>query len=239
MRAEPPTAIIRAEALRESVFAATMLKSVLIADDHKIMREALRSLLAKNRTFTCVAEVDDGLQAVQAAKDLQPDIVIMDLIMPKLNGIEATARIKAELPKTAVVVLSFHAPRAHVTQALHAGATAYLLKDAAFEELLTALKVVARGGVYVSADVARSAGLGAEIAGSLVDNLATSHRLTKREMEVLQLIGNGIPTKEIAAKLQISVKTVETHRKQIMDKLGIRTVAGLTKYCIREGLISL
>jgi two-component system response regulator NreC len=216
-----------------------MLKSVLIADDHKIMREALRSLLEKNRTFTCVAEVDDGLQAVQAAKDLQPDIVIMDLIMPKLNGIEATARIKAELPKTAVVVLSFHAPRAHVTQALHAGATAYLLKDAAFEELLTALKVVARGGVYVSADVARSAGLGAEIAGSLVDNLATSHRLTKREMEVLQLIGNGIPTKEIAAKLQISVKTVETHRKQIMDKLGIRTVAGLTKYCIREGLISL
>jgi DNA-binding NarL/FixJ family response regulator len=126
-----------------------------------------------------------------------------------------------------------------VTQALHAGATAYLLKDAAFEELLTALKVVARGGVYVSADVARSAGLGAEITGSLVDNLTTSHRLTKRELEVLQLIGNGIPTKEIAAKLEISVKTVETHRKQIMDKLGIRTVAGLTKYCIREGLISL
>jgi len=216
-----------------------MMKSVLIADDHKIMREALRSLLSRNRSFTCVAEVDDGLQAVQAAKELQPDIVIMDLIMPKLNGIEATAQIKAELPKTAVIVLSFHAPRAHVTQALHAGATAYLLKDAAFEELLTALKVVARGGVYVSADVARSAGLGAEIAGSLVDNLATSHRLTKRELEVLQLIGNGIPTKEIAAKLEISVKTVETHRKQIMDKLGIRTVAGLTKYCIREGLVSL
>src|SRR5690242_20348744 len=150
-----------------------MVKSVLIADDHKIMREALRSLLAQNRSFTCVAEVDDGLQAVQVAKELQPDIVIMDLMMPKLNGIEATAQIKAELPKTAIIVLSFHAPRAHVTQALHAGATAYLLKDAAFEDLLTALKVVARGGVYVSADVAKSAGLGAEIAGSLVDNLTT------------------------------------------------------------------
>jgi two-component system response regulator NreC len=216
-----------------------MVKNVLIADDHKIMREALRSLLAKDLVFTCVAEVDDGLQAVQVARELQPDIVIMDLLMPKLNGIEATARIKAELPKTAVVVLSFHAPRAHVIQALQAGATAYLLKDVAFEELLTALKVVARGGVYVSADVAKSAGLGAEIAGSFVDNLASTHRLTKREVEILQSIANGMPTKEIGAKLQISVKTVESHRKQIMDKLGIRTIAGLTKYCIREGLIFL
>jgi DNA-binding NarL/FixJ family response regulator len=215
------------------------MKRVLVADDHQIMREGLRSLLAQESTFECVGEAGDGVEAVRLAKELRPDIVVIDLMMPLMNGIDATTQIKAALPKTEVIVISFRATRAHVCNALQAGATAYLLKDAAFEELVAALRVVSRGGVYLSANAAKAAGLQSEMAGSLVDSIAWPDRLTKRELQVLQLIANGVTTKEIAAQYQLSVKTVETHRKQIMDKLGIRTVAGLTKYCVREGLTSL
>jgi DNA-binding NarL/FixJ family response regulator len=215
------------------------MKRVLLADDHQIMREGLRSLLAHERGFECVGEAADGDEAVRLAQELKPDIIVIDLMMPRMNGIEATAQIKAALPKTEVIVISFCATRTHVCNALQAGATAYLLKDAAFEELVAALRVVSRGGVYLSANAAKAAGLQREMAGSLVESIAWPDRLTKRELQVLQLIANGVTTKEIAARFQLSVKTVETHRKQIMDKLGIRTVAGLTKYCVREGLTSL
>src|SRR5690242_14355629 len=215
------------------------MKRVLVADDHQIMREGLRSLLAQEHTFECVGEAGDGVEAVRLAKELRPDIVVMDLMMPLMNGIDATTQIKAALPKTEVIVISFSATRSHVCNALQAGSTAYLLKDAAFEELVAALRVVSRGGIYISASAAKAAGLQSEMTGSLVDGLAWPDRLTKRELQVLQLIANGVTTKEIAAQYQLSVKTVETHRKQIMDKLGIRTVAGLTKYCVREGLTSL
>jgi two-component system, NarL family, response regulator NreC len=223
---------------RKGAITADPVKRALIADDHKIMREGLRSLLEKAGRFECVAEADDGNQAVKLARELRPDIVIMDIAMPNLNGIEATRQIKAELPEVEVVILSMHATRNYVSQVLQAGASAYLLKDSAFDDLSTALLAISRGGMYLSPAIAKTAALANLREGSPRGGKQSEH-LTKRELQVLQLIAEGRSTKDIATRLELSVKTVETHRKQIMDKLEIRSVAGLTKYCIREGLTTL
>jgi two-component system response regulator NreC len=223
---------------KKGAIATDTVKRALIADDHKIMREGLRSLLEKAGRFECVAEADDGNQAVKLARELRPDIVIMDIAMPNLNGIEATRQIKAELPEVEVVILSMHATRNYVSQVLQAGASAYLLKDSAFDDLSTALLAISRGGMYLSPAIAKTAALANLREGSPGGGKPSEH-LTKRELQVLQLIAEGRSTKDIATRLQLSVKTVETHRKQIMDKLEIRSVAGLTKYCIREGLTTL
>ena len=215
------------------------VKKALIVDDHKIMREGLRSLLEKNERFECIGEADDGCQAVQMARELHPDIVIMDIAMPNLNGVEATRQIKAENPDIEVIVLSMHATRTYVLQVLQAGASAYILKDSAFEELSTALLAISRGGMYLSPDITKTAALANLKGGSYASGGAQAENLTKRELQVLQLIAEGKSTKDIASRLSLSVKTVETHRKQIMDKLEIRSIAGLTKYCIREGLTTL
>jgi two-component system response regulator NreC len=212
---------------------------VLIAEDHKMMREGLRSLLEEKLGYDCVAEANDGYEAVRKAKEFHPDIVIMDIMLPNLNGIEATRQIKSQQPEIEVVVLSMHATRNYVLQVLQAGASAYLLKDSALEDLAAALVAVSKGGMYLSPAITTAAALKNEAAGISPKNLADAPRLTKRELQVLQLIADGRSTKEIAATLEVSVKTIETHRKQIMDKLSIRTIAGLTKYCIREGLTSL
>ena len=219
--------------------AGPTVKTALIADDHRIMREGLRSLLEKSGRFECIAEADDGYQAVKLAKELHPDIVIMDIAMPNLNGIEATRQIKTELPEIEVIVLSMHATRNYVAQVLQAGASAYLLKDSAFEELSTALLAISHGGMYLSPAIAKTAAIANLKGGSSSGGGGLTENLTKRELQVLQLIAEGRSTKDIAARLSLSVKTVETHRKQIMDKLEIRSVAGLTKYCIREGLTTL
>lgn len=224
---------------RKSTLAPPKVKSALIADDHRIMREGLRSLLERSGNFECIAEADDGYQAVKLAIELHPDIVIMDIAMPNLNGIEATRQIKSELPEVEVVVLSMHATRNYVLQVLQAGASAYLLKDSAYEELSTALLAISRGGMYLSPAIAKTAALANLKAGPSGGVTGQAEHLTKRELQVLQLIAEGKSTKDIAARLELSVKTVETHRKQIMDKLEIRSIAGLTKYCIREGLTTL
>ena len=224
---------------RKSTLAPPKVKSALIADDHRIMREGLRSLLERSGNFECIAEADDGYQAVKLAVELHPDIVIMDIAMPNLNGIEATRQIKSELPEVEVVVLSMHATRNYVLQVLQAGASAYLLKDSAYEELSTALLAISRGGMYLSPAIAKTAALANLKAGPSGAVTGQVEHLTKRELQVLQLIAEGKSTKDIAARLELSVKTVETHRKQIMDKLEIRSIAGLTKYCIREGLTTL
>jgi DNA-binding NarL/FixJ family response regulator len=156
----------------------------------------------------------------------------MDIAMPNLNGIEVIREIKAELPDIKVIVLSMHSNRAYVLQVLQAGASAYLLKESAFEELSTALNAARKGEMYLSPAITEA---GKPIPAAILQ----SERLTKRELQVLQLIAEGTTTKEIAARLTVSVKTIETHRKQIMEKLGIRSIAGLTKFCIREGLTSL
>ena len=201
-----------------------------------MMREGLRVLLEEKLGYECVAEVDDGDTAVSKAKELKPDVVIMDIVLPHLNGIEATRQIKASQPQIEVIVLSMYATRSYILQLLQAGASAYLLKDSAVEDLAAALTAVRKGGMYLSPAISTAAALKNETVRILEKNIAESERLTKRQLQVLQLIADGHSTKEIAAILDISVKTIETHRKQIMDKLEIRTTAGLTKYCIREGL---
>jgi DNA-binding NarL/FixJ family response regulator len=221
---------------KNSTMSGSEVKRALIVDDHKIMREGLRSLLEKSGRFECVGEADDGYQAVKMATELRPDIVIMDIAMPNLNGIEATRQIKAELPEIEIVVLSMHATRNYVLQVLQAGASAYLLKDSAFEELSTALLAISRGGMYLSPAITKTAALANLKGGPYGTGGTQAENLTKRELQVLQLIAEGKSTKDIANRLSLSVKTVETHRKQIMDKLEIRSIAGLTKYCIREGL---
>ena len=212
---------------------------VLIADDHRMMREGLRALLEEKLGYECVAEASDGYEAVAKTKTVRPDIVIMDIGMPNLNGIEATRQIKAEHADVEVAILSMHAARKYVVQALHAGASAFILKDSAAEDLATALRTVSNGGMYLSAAIGTASVLKNEAAEISTRNVAEGQRLTPRELQVLQLIADGKSTKGIAAVLDVSVKTIETHRKQIMDKLGIRTTAGLTKYCIREGLTPL
>ena len=214
-------------------------KSVVIADDHRIVRDGLRSLLEERDSgFRCVGEAEDGTAAVKMARDLRPDIVIMDISMPNLGGIDATREIKAALPDTKVIVLSMHANRSYVIEVLRAGASAYLLKDSTFEQLTKALESASKGEIYLSPGITE-VDVGTDRTGRGIEAINLRNRLTNRELQVLRLIGDGNSTKEIAAKLMISVKTVETHRKQIIEKLGIRTIAGLTKFCIREGLTSL
>lgn len=211
-----------------------MTPTILIADDHRLMRDGLRALLEREG-FQVVGEADDGRSAVKLAKQLQPDIVITDIGMPSLNGVEATRQVCAEAPRAKVLALSMHAESRFVIGILEAGASGYLLKDAAFEELSGAIHAVLKDQIYLSPAIA-----GVVVQRSL-ERLDAGHRplqlkLSKREHEVLQLIAEGKSTKAIAATLFVSFKTVETHRKHIMDKLGIYTVAELTKYAIREGV---
>ena len=215
-----------------------MTVRILIADDHKILREGLKSLLEKQPEFAVVGEAQDGLSAISEAKKHKPDIAILDIGMPDLNGIEVTRRIRSEMAETRVIALSMHADRRFVMGILEAGANGYLLKDSAFAELITAVTAVAKGKMYLSPSIAET------VVKNSLEKLdrkdeGSSVLLSGREREVLQMIAEGKSTKEIALKLFVSTKTVETHRKQIMDKLNIRTVAGLTKYAIREGLTSL
>lgn len=214
-----------------------MSLSVLLADDHKIVRDGLRTLLQKNSDIEVIAEAEDGRETVQLARKLTPAIVVMDIAMPDLNGIEATRQIMAEQPGIKVIALSMHSDKRFVMEMLKAGASAYLLKDCAFEELILAIRAVMENKTYLSPG----------IAGVVVEDLIHSRKeepsvfsvLTDREREVLQLLSEGQTTKEIASHLLVSIKTIETHRNRIMDKLGIHTIAELTKYAIREGLTSL
>jgi len=210
---------------------------ILIADDHKIFREGLRTLLQSRGDIQVIGEADNGRTVVSLAAQLEPDIVIMDVAMPDLNGIEATRQITETRADAKVLALSMHSDSRFVTRMLQAGAQGYLLKDCAFEELALAIDTIASEGVYLSP------GVTGVVVRDYMQHLSASESsaptLSPREREVLQLVAEGLTTKDIASKLHISVKTVETHRKQIMDKLEIRSVAELTKYAVREGLTSL
>jgi DNA-binding NarL/FixJ family response regulator len=205
-------------------------KRILIVDGYKMLRDALRSLLEERLGYECVAEANDGYEAVKKAKQFHPDIVIMDITLPNFNGIEAIRQIKSEQSDIKVVVLFRHATRGCVQQALEAGASGYLHKDSRLEDLSAALAAVSKGSMYLSPIPGSADEL------SVSKNVGNAARLTRRELQVVQLIADGNSTKEIAAILAVSEKTIETHRKQIMDKLDIHSVAGLTKYCVREGL---
>ncbi len=211
---------------------------IVIADDHRIVREGLRHLLEKRTDFKVVGEAADGESAVRLATELAPSVIILDISMPGLNGVEAARRILAERPATRVLVLSMHSDRRFVIESLKAGAAGYLLKDSAFDELARAIEVVMAHGVFLSPaitemvvrDYVAQAGCGDDAAFSV---------LSPREREVLQLMAEGASTKAIAARLEVSVKTVESYRQQVMEKLDLHTVAELTKYAIREGLTEL
>jgi DNA-binding NarL/FixJ family response regulator len=210
---------------------------ILIADDHKIFREGLRTLLQNRGDIEVIGEADNGRTVVALAAELRPDVIIMDVAMPDLNGIEATRQISGGRVAAKVLALSMHSDSRFVTRMLQAGAQGYLLKDCAFEELALAIDTIVSDGVYLSPGV--TGVVVRDYVQHLTEGDAGMAALSPREREVLQLVAEGLTTKDIAGKLHISVKTVETHRKQIMDKLEIRSVAELTKYAVREGLTSL
>ncbi|KPK64997.1 MAG: LuxR family transcriptional regulator [Planctomycetes bacterium SM23_32] len=215
-----------------------MATRVILADDHGIVRAGLRSLIEDLPDAEVLAEAENGRTAVELARTLRPDVVVMDIAMSDLNGIEATRQIMEEAPGVKVIGLSMHSDRRFVEGMLGAGASGYLLKDAAFEDLADAIRTVMAGRVYLCA----------EIAGIVVEGFVKGggggapsplDMLTRREREVLQLLAEGKRTKQIASELGVSVKTVESHRSRLMNKLGTHSVAELTKYAIREGLTSL
>jgi DNA-binding NarL/FixJ family response regulator len=210
---------------------------VVLADDHRIFREGLRVLLESQGNVEVVGDAEDGRTAIRVARELSPDIVIMDIAMPDLNGIQATRQIVAEVPGVKVIALSMHSKKQFVSEMLKAGASAYLLKDCALEELQFALRAVAANRTYLSPSIA---GMILEDYKQYVPamELSVFSILSDREREVLQLVAEGKSTKEIASCLHVSLKTVETHRQQIMNKLGIHNIAELTRYAIREGLTS-
>ena len=212
--------------------------TIIIADDHQILRQGLKTLLEKEPDMEVVAEAEDGRKTVTLVREFMPHVVIMDVNMPDLNGIEATRQILSEYPDMKVIALSMHADRRFVINMLKAGAHGYLLKDCAFEELAQAIRLVMASKTYLSPGVAEI--VVKDYVHRLPGPAQTAFSvLTAREREVLQLMAEGKSTAQIAELLHISVKTVETHRQQIMHKLGMRSVAELTKYAIREGLTSL
>ena len=215
-----------------------MTIKIVLADDHQIVRQGLRNLLEAEPAMEVVAEADNGRTVLRQAKELQPDLVIMDISMPGLNGIEATRQIIAECPGVKVVALSMHSDSLFVLNMLKAGASGYLVKDCALEELVKAIRVVMAEKTYLSPGISdiviRDFVSGWSATGSSAFSI-----LTAREREVLQLMAEGKTTNQIAYQLCLSAKTVEAHRKQIMNKLGIHSVAELTKYAIRQGLTAL
>jgi DNA-binding NarL/FixJ family response regulator len=218
---------------------------VLLADDHSLVRAGIRALLESLDGIAVVAEARDGREALGLVQDHHPDVVLMDIAMSGLNGLEATVRITREHPHTRVIILSMHASEEYVLQSLRSGAAGYLLKDAYLNELEMAIKSVARGETYLSPPVSKHViadymrRVGENLAGGEQGGLTMVEKLTQRQREILQLIAEGSTTQEIAQKLSISVKTVETHRMQLMERLDIHDIAGLVRFAIRVGLISL
>lgn len=211
---------------------------IIIADDHKIVREGLKTLLEKQSGMKVVAETKDGLEAVRLVQEHLPDLIIMDITMPGLNGIGAARRVKEICPAAKIIILSMHADRRYVIEALKAGAMGYLLKDSAFDELIQAIKFVFKDKIYLSPDITDI--LVREYLITESDRVPNIYSLLSvREREVLQLLAEGKSTKQIADHLSLSVKTVETHRQQLMQKLNLHSIAELTKYAVREGLTTL
>jgi DNA-binding NarL/FixJ family response regulator len=208
---------------------------ILIADDHGVVAEGLKHLIEAQSDLEVVAIVPDGREAVRVAKEMQPDVVLMDLSMPELNGADATRAILERDPKCRVIVLSMYAEREYVRRALKAGAAGYVVKRSAAKEVVDAIRAVNAGQRYLSP----------RVADVVIDDYAGDgkgdllEKLSAREREVLQLLAEGRTGAEIAARLSLSQKTVETYRARLVEKLGIRDVAGLVKFAIQRGLVSL
>ncbi len=210
---------------------------ILLADDHTILRAGLRMMLNAQPDFEVVGEAQDGRQAIQEAQRLQPDVILMDITMPDMNGIEATRQIKKLLPEIKVLVLTMHEHDEYVFQALRAGASGYMLKEAADTDLISALRVIQNGQFYLS-PTAQSVMVGDYLqrvrTGEEKDSYSS---LTEREREILKLVAEGYTNNKIAERLIISPKTVDTHRTHVMDKLNLHSRAELVKYAMRRGLL--
>jgi DNA-binding NarL/FixJ family response regulator len=211
---------------------------ILLADDHTVMRAGLRALLERQPNLEVVGEAENGRQTVQLSASLRPDVVVMDIGMPILNGIEATKEIVNQLPATAVVILSMYSDESYVMRALKAGARAYLLKDSAAADLISAIDAVSQGKSFFSPKVSRI--LAEDYVRILKQKGAVDSYdlLTSREREILQLLAEGKTNKEVATALNISPYTVETHRSHILGKLNLHTPAELILYAVRKGIIS-
>lgn len=211
---------------------------VVLADDHKLLIDGLRPLLERQENIEVIGVAGDGMEAVELSEELEPDIILLDISMPRLNGIDTARKILAANPNIKIIMLSMHADRRYIIESLRIGAVGYLLKESAAREVIESINVVVEGELFFSksvrdqvlSDYVKVVRDGAKLPGS---------PLSGREREVLQLLAEGKSTKEIASMLFVSVKTVESHRKQIMDKLDLYSIAELTKYAIREGLTKL
>jgi DNA-binding NarL/FixJ family response regulator len=210
---------------------------VMLADDHSLFRAGIRVLLEGIEGVEIVGEARDGHEALRMVAEHRPEVLLLDVALPQLNGIEVTERLAREAPGTRVLMLSMFANEEYVLRSLRAGAAGYLLKDSTVVELESALRSVADGGSYLSPAVSGHV-LAAYVRRVGQDGVPPEPTLTPRQREVLQLIAEGHGTKEIADRLCLSAKTVETHRAQLMERLGIRDVAGLVRYAIRAGIVS-
>lgn len=208
---------------------------IILADDHAIVRHGLSRSFQQEEDLEVIAQAKDGRSTLQLAKELSPDVVVMDISMPDLNGIEATRQITRESPQVKVIALSMHSGRKYVTEMFKAGASGYLLKNCDFEELADAVRIVAEGKTYISPFISDVV-VQNYVNGSVETEDSAFSVLTRREREVLQLLAEGKTTKQAALRLYISPKTVEAHRLNIMHKLNIDNIAELTKYAIQEGL---
>lgn len=215
-----------------------MKPRVIIADDHSIIREGLKSLLEK-KGLDVIAIAKNGREAIALAKALRPDVIMMDISMPDLNGMEATATIRKEVPNTKVIALSMHSGKQIIDKMFASGASGYVLKESAFDELYGAIQEVIKGNFYLTPSIAR---MYVDSHGNIfktIHDIPKFKEISKKEREVLQLVAEGKKTKDIAEKLGVSIKTIETHRRNIMKKLSIFSIAGLTKFAIKEGIVSL
>jgi len=215
-----------------------MSVNVLLADDHKIVRDGLRILSENHGNMNVVAEAENGQRAINLARELHPEVIIMDISMPDINGIDATRKITSDFPGIKVIALSMHTDRHFVVGMLEAGAAGYLLKDCAFEELVSAIHTVLDNHTYLSPTITDIV-VRNYVNKASKTSAVSSAELTARERELLQLLAEGMTAKQIAKTLRVSVKTVETHRRNIAQKLGAGSVAELIKYAIREGLTTL
>ena len=211
--------------------------TVLLAEDHHIVREGFRSLLEHERDIEVIGEAETGRQAVQLTRKLRPAVVVIDIAMPRLNGLEATRQIRKLFPDTRVLILSAHSDDAYVEQVTELGAAGFLLKQTSSHVLATAIREVQKGNTFFSPSISRRVQERSRKSADRGASKKSSNRLSSREVEVLQLIAEGKPNKQVAAELGVTFKTVDKHRQHLMSKLDIHDVAGLTRYAIAEGII--